>query len=297
MRSAGDIATLTREVIASFREHQPLVAASAIAFRVLIASVVGAQFLAGMLGFFGLSEVWRSDLRAGRARFRVGPRISGRKRRGHLPPRQRGDVFWATLGAAIALWQLSRVVRVSGQTLNRVYGVEEQEDPVLVELYSSIKAAAAVGALLVTALVVIRLGPLAADDLLGESAVVTTFSFVVRWTLAAALLLTAVGIVVRTAPAIEQPLTWVSFGSALIVAGWILSSLLFSLYLNTVADFGNVYGVLLAVFLLIEYLYFAAVVFLGGLVIDRLVQKRSRRVVICAWAPVAQWIERPPPKR
>jgi uncharacterized BrkB/YihY/UPF0761 family membrane protein len=99
--------------------------------------------------------------------------------------------------------------------------------------------------------------------------------FVIRWALAGVLLFSAVGLVVRAGPAIDRPLRWVSFGSALTVGGWIVSSILFGVYLSLSHSFGNVYGVLLSAFLLIEYLYFAAVVFLGGLVVDRLVQEGS----------------------
>jgi len=53
---------LARGTVEEFREHQLLIAAGGIAFRVLLATVVGALFVAGLLGFFGLSEVWRSDL-------------------------------------------------------------------------------------------------------------------------------------------------------------------------------------------------------------------------------------------
>ena len=65
----------------------------------------------------------------------------------------------------------------------------------------------------------IRLGPLPLDDLLGDSAVAAILGFLLRWAVAAALLTLAVGIVVRTAPADDRPLHWVSFGSALTVGG------------------------------------------------------------------------------
>ena len=51
--------------------------------------------------------------------------------------------------------------------------------------------------------------------------------------------------------------------------------LLYGLYLSVFASFGSVYGVLLAAFLLVEYLYVAAIVFLGGLVVDHLVREEA----------------------
>jgi membrane protein len=140
------------------------------------------------------------------------------------------------------------------------------------ELWDSIRTAALVAVILIATLAVVRLGPLVLDDLFGDLAAGSVVSFVVRWGVAAALLTLAVAVVVHSAPAIERPLPWISFGSGLTVVGWIVSSILFGLYLSVFANFGSVYGALLAAFLLVEYLYVAAIVFLGGLAIDRLVQ-------------------------
>lgn len=266
---------LARQVVEVFREDQLLVSASAIAFRVLIATVVGALFVAGLLGFFGLTEIWRSDI-APDLRGSVSDAVYRVIDDAVVYVLENKSVFWVTLGAAIALWQISRVVRVSGQVLNRIYGIDDEEEgPVLVELWRSIKAAAAIAVLLIAALAVVRLGPLALDDVIGDSTAATVVGFVVRWSIAAVLLFAAVGIVVRAGPSIERPLRWVSFGSGLTVAGWIVSSIVFGIYLSLSHSFSNVYGVLLSTFLLVEYLYFAAVVFLGGLVVDHLVEERS----------------------
>jgi len=268
-----DIRALARDVVGEFREHQLLIAAGGIAFRVLLATVVGSLFITGALGFFGLDEVWSSDIApdlrnsVSDAAFRV---INDAV----TYVLDNKSLFWVTIGAGIAIWQLSGVVRASGQTLNKIYDVEEKRS-LAEEVWNSIKVAAAVAVPLLATLCVVRLGPLALDDVLGDSAVARVIGFVVRWTIAAMLLAVAVGIVVRSAPAIKRPLRWVSFGSALTVAGWIISSILYGLYLSVFASFGSVYGVLLSTFLLIEYLYVAAIVFLGGLAVDRLVQRRS----------------------
>jgi YihY family inner membrane protein len=264
---------LARQVLDDFREHQLLIAAGGIAFRVLLATVVGTLFVVGLLGFFGLSEVWHSDI-APDLRGSVSPAAFTVINDAVTHVLENKDVFWVTFGAAAAVWQISGVVRAAGQTLNRLYGAEERRS-FGEELWSSIRTAAAVALILVATLAIVRLGPLAFDDLLGDSALVELVGFVIRWSLAAALLTLAVGLVVHAAPAIARPLPWVSFGSALTVAGWIASSLLLGLYLSAFASFGSVYGALLAVFLLVEYLYVAAIVFLGGLAVDRLVQQRA----------------------
>jgi len=224
-----------------------------------------------MLGFFGLTEIWREDLApdlegsVSAAAFRVIDQAVT-----HVL--QSEAVFWVTAGAAIAVWQFSGVVRAAGQTLNRIYGVDE-ERLFRVELARSLATGTAVALLLLVALAIVRLGPLALEDLVGGSAALAVVSFALRWGLAALLLFAIVGLIARSAPDIERPARWISFGSALTVAGWVVTTVLFGLYLSEFASFGSVYGALLATFLLVEYLYAAAIVFLGGLVVDRLVQK------------------------
>ena len=253
-----------------------LIAAGGIAFRALLATVVGTLFVTGLLGFFGLAEVWRSDI-APDLRASVSDPAFRVINDAALSVLQHKAFFWVTAGAAIAIWQVSGVIRAAGQTLNRVYGVEESR-PLARELRDSILAAALVAVIVIATLAVIRLGPLVMDDLLGDSASAALVCFVIRWSIAAVLLTVAVGVVVRAGPCIDRPLHWVSFGSALTVAGWIVSSALFGLYLTVFASFGSVYGALLATFLLIEYLYLAAIVFLGGLTVDhRLAESHKQR--------------------
>jgi membrane protein len=264
---------LLRDVVEEFREQDLLVAASGIAFRVLLCTVVGALFLVGLLGFLGLAEVWRSDL-APDVRNSVSDPAFRVINDAALHVLNNKAVFWVTGGLLIVLWQVSRMVRACGQTLNRIYGVRE-ERPLLRQFWESIAAAAAVAVIMLAALAVVRLGPLLLDDVLGDSAIAAVIGFLVRWAIAAALMTLAVGVVVRSSPSIDRPLGWVSFGSALTVGGWIVSSLLFGLYLSVFATFGSVYGALLAMFLLVEYLYVAAVVFLGGLVVDHLVREEA----------------------
>ncbi len=262
-------------VLACFREHQLLIAAGGIAFRVFLALVTGTLMTVGLIGFFDLEEIWRQDL---------APDLEGAV----SPPAYRlideavitvltsKQVFWVTLGALIAVWQTSGVVRASGQTLNRLYGVDDDRT-LWEELRSSLAVGALIGLLMIAALAVVYLGAVAGEALLGDSALADAISFLVRWALASGLLLVVVGLIARTGPGIDRGLHWVGFGSLLTVAGWTLMTILFGLYIREFANFGNVYGGLLTAFLLFEYLYIAAIVFLGGLAVDRLVQEEARR--------------------
>jgi YihY family inner membrane protein len=269
--SRADIEPLATDVVETFREHHLLIAAYGIAFRVLVATVTGTLCLLGLLGFLDLSEVWRSDVApdvhasVSDASFRVidqaVPHVLTEK-----------AFYWVRIGAVLAIWQISSLVRTCGQTLNAIYGTDE-ERPLREWVGASIAVAVAIALLLLATLAVVRLGPLAIDAAFGDSTPIVVAGFVIRWMIAAALLLVAVGLVVRYGPSIDRPLHWVTLGSALTVGGWIAVSIAFGVYLTAFASFGSVYGVLLSSFIGVEYIYVCAVVFLGGLTIDRLLQK------------------------
>jgi membrane protein len=166
------------------------------------------------------------------------------------------------------------VVRATGQTLNRVDG-EEEKRSFRREILVSLAAGVAVAVLLIVTMAIVRLGPFVIEDLLGKGAGPDVVGFIVRWTLAAAILLVVVEIVVRAGVTGARSLPWISVGPLLTVLGWILLTLVFGFYLSELVDLGNVYWTLLTVFMLAEYLYAAAIIFLGGLVIDRLVRESS----------------------
>ena len=95
-----------------------------------------------------------------------------------------------------------------------------------------------------------------------------------RWGVAGLLLLLAVGLLLHFAPEMRSPLRWVSFGSVLIMAGWLLMSLGFGFYLREIADYNSIFGGLATVVVLIGFLYASAVVFLGGVQVDALARGR-----------------------
>ena len=261
------------EVLRAFREHQLLIAAGGIALRVFLALVTGVLFTLGLLGFFGFEEVWRQDI-APELKGNVSAPVFKVLNTAVTEVLLTKALFWTTLGAAFAIWQISGVVRAAGQTLNRIDDEEEQRT-LGRELLVSIVAATAVAALLIAVMAIVRLGPFPLEDLLGDGSFATVASFLIRWILAAAILLVVVEIVVRAGVTGGRSLPWISVGPLLTVFGWIALTLAFGVYLTALADLGDVYWGLLTIFMLAEYLYAAAALFLAGLVVDRLVRERS----------------------
>ena len=257
------------DLVAAFRANDLLLFASAISFQILTALVPLALFGLGLVAFFDLSELYESDLR-GQLSERVDiptfvvvdstvERILGQK-----------QVFWVTLGAALAFWQLSGAVRAAMEMLNRVHGVEESrswKD----RFPRSIGLAIALTLLVFVSVAVVRLSPVLVDG-----GVLGAVVAVARWIVAAAFLGLAVGLVIHLGPDMpDQPLGWASFGAGLTIAIWLAMSVLFGVYLTQLASYGSVFGFLATFVVLTGYLYASCIAFVAGAQLDALARAGS----------------------
>jgi membrane protein len=179
--------------------------------------------------------------------------------------------FWATFGAALTVWEVSGAMRASMTVLDRIYQV--RRDRSRLERYGvSLVLSAIVTVLVVVAAVTVELGGSLAREIAGDGATGTTLALL-RWPLAVALLLAAMATVVRWGPAVQRPWRWVTFGTGLAVGAWMAMSLLFGLYLRTLADYGSMFGNLATVIIAFEYAYLSAIVLLAGLAVDGIAQE------------------------
>ena len=263
-----------REVGRVFADKDLLIEAGALAFRGFLTLIPALLFAVGLLGFFGLEDVWRQDI-APDLKSSVDPAAFEFIDKAVIKVLTSQDVFWVTAGAAFAVWEASSVVRAAGKVMNRIYGVTD-DSTFTRELAESIPAGAAVGILALAAIAASRLVPVGVEALLGTGAVAGIVAFVASWSVIAMLLVALVAVVVRFAPAIERPPRWLSFGAGVIVGAWALMSILFALYLRTFANYGSVFGSLATIFVLVEYLFLLSVIFLGGIVIDAILDGRDR---------------------
>jgi membrane protein len=261
-----------REVVSAYEEHDLLTYASAISFQILSALVPFLLFAVSLLGFLHLDEVWREEL-AGQ----IKPTISA-------PAFQVLDdaiekalsskqVFWLTAGFVLALWQISGAIRAVMGALNTIYRQRTRRSWRRRMLVST-ALGLAVGGCFLLAIAVVTLPPLLYDDVSPALAVMLAL---LRWGAAGALLLLAVGLLLHLAPERHQPLHWVTFGSLLIIVCWLAMSAGFGLYLTEVASYTSVFGPLATAVVLMGYLYFSAVIFLGGVQVDALVRVEADR--------------------
>ena len=254
-----------RRYVDAFVANDLLTSASAISFQILSALVPFLLFGCALLGFLHLEGVWSQDLAPQLQESISKPAFAfvDDTVRKALVTRQ---VFWITAGFLLALWQVSGAVRAVMGALNRVHEIPAQRSWTR-RMLVSIALARAVGACWRGAIGVVVGGPLAYGDVGGALAVLL---FLARWGLAGALLLIAVAVLLHWAPERDQPLEWVTFGSVLIMAGWLAMSFGFGIYLRYVADYNSIFGGLATIVVLMAYLYMSAVVFLGGVQVDAL---------------------------
>lgn len=253
-----------REIVRGFRENDLMTYASAIAFRVSFAIIPLALMTLGLLGAFGLTRVWSSDLAPRVQEQTSGPafEVIDQTVRQALEQKQ---LFWVTIGAVIAVWAVGGAMRTIMLVLSRIY--EDDDDRSSLERsLTSIWLATLATVLLLAAVASITALP----DLIGGGPLAAALG----WVVGVVLLFATVGSIVRFAPKRSRPLRWVSFGSVIVIVGWIAASLVFAWYINSLVDPGSVFGGLSVVMIALAYLYLSVIVFLTGLQLDSLIRRQ-----------------------
>jgi membrane protein len=183
--------------------------------------------------------------------------------------RASGGALGATLfvSLVLALNGASAAFGAAGRALNVVYDVDEDRGFVRRKL-NDILIAGVVILLFLVVLVAIFLGGQIADDLFGKiglgSTVATIWSFV-RWPVAFLAAIAAYALVYGLAPDRERRrVRWISVGSVLGVALWLVLSIGFAIYVRNFAHYGAVYGAFATAIVLLLWLYLSANAFLFG---------------------------------
>jgi membrane protein len=244
--------------------------ASAIAFRVVLSLVPFLLFLLALIGFLDLEEIWRQDVAPELKKASSGAayRLVNETVEQVLSQKQ---VWWLTAGLLLTLWELSSVTRVAMTAMDRIYGYYRRRS--FFEVFPrSLVLGAVMGVCAIGAVAIVRFGPLLTGDADGLLAVA---SFLVRWLLAAVVLALGVGLLVRYGSATRQPLPWVSVGTGLVLAAWVLTSIGFGLYATYIASYESVFGHLATFFVLLIYVYLIANAFLVGIQLDANVRERA----------------------
>jgi len=268
---AAEVVPAVREFALNLGRYDLLTTASAIAFRVLFASVPLAAASLAFLGVVHLGDLWQDWLapklhdRVTAAQFEVidtGARsILGR-----------GSEFWLTLGLALAVWEVSGAVRGAMGALNRVYGRDDTRS-----FWRRMGISVAL-AFVVSIAFAVALGALSFGDDLAARIVSdeweNTLTVVFRVGVAVVAALVGVGCMIRLGTSKRHPARWLGFVSVLVVALWIAASFILTWYFSSLADYRSVFGAVTSFIILLIYLYWVSILLLAGALADAMLRER-----------------------
>jgi len=250
-----------------FDRHSLLTYASAIALRMFIAAVACTLFALGILGVSHQERLWRQT---------IGPAIEPKV----LPHVFDGidqtvnrvfsssTVGLLALASALAVWEVSGIIRAGIGALNEIYETDEPR-PFWIRFALSWGLAVLVLVAMLGAIAIVWAGHISGSWSLPI--------LILRWPAAALLVALAFEMIVRWAPAKHRRVRWASLGSVLVVVGWIGETLIFGAYVRSVANFRTPAGSLEVFIFLATYFYIAAIVLLVAMELDELVRADMER--------------------
>jgi membrane protein len=266
--SRAGLTTRARKVVRIwvdlFARHDLLTYASAIAFQVLKSLIPLSLLGIALLGEVGRRDVWTSHL-APALRKRFDPPVF------HAIDFAVKKIFAHDSGpllafaALLTVWYVSGGVRAIMGGINRVYETDENR-PFWIRWPISFGLAVCVVAGLVGAALLIEAVPKST----GPAEVLLTMG---RWIGAVVALAVAAGLLVRLGPVERRPKKWASAGAVLVVATWIVTSIVFKAYVSSIANFKTAVGQLTVFIVLMVYVYASSIVFLVGVELDELLRE------------------------
>jgi len=231
-------------------------------FALVLALVPLALFGVALLGFLDLDEVWGESV-APEIRDRVSAPAFTLIDRTAEQVLTAKEGWWLTVGAAVALWEVSAGIRITMRALDRIWEDGRSRSPV-VRLAVSLALSVPISTLLLASVAAAQILPPALDRR-GGGAVGDVAARVLGWGLSAILITVAIALLVRFGSSTEKPLHVAGAASVVVVVCWTVASMLFGLYATHVASYGTLLGGLAFAFVLMVYVYISAVTFLAGL--------------------------------
>jgi membrane protein len=187
--------------------------------------------------------------------------------RGQLTQIAEGDqAGLLSFGVAAAVWSSSSAMVAIVSALNRAYDVEDGR-PWWKQRLVAIALTLGVSMFLLVATVLVLAGPELADFVsgrLGLGGVVAWTWKVLQWPLVFALVTSAVGFIYYFAPDVDQDWVWITPGSLVATALWLVGSLAFRAYVVNFGSYNETYGTLGGVMVLLLWLYMSGLVIVVG---------------------------------
>ncbi len=182
----------------------------------------------------------------------------------------------AVIGFVIALWSARKGITALMTATNIAYKEEEQRSflrQLLVSLAFTVGAVVAfVGMVLVAVAVPVVL------QAIGLGGVLESLVAVLRWVLLWLLMVLGLSVVYRYAPDRDPAQwRWVNWGSAAAATLWIVGSVLFGVYVRNFGSYGETYGSLGGVVVLLLWFYLSGFVVVLGAEINAEMERQTRK--------------------
>jgi len=176
----------------------------------------------------------------------------------------------------LALWSASGGTANLVKAVNIAYDEEESRGFVKVRALALALTLGAIVFLILSVALVAVVPPVL--EALGLGVVGTVLAQVARWVLLVALVAGALAVVYRFAPDRDDPkLRWASLGAVLATVLWVIGSIAFSLYVSNFGSYGETYGAIAGVAILMLWLYLTAYIILLGAEINAETEKQTAR--------------------
>jgi membrane protein len=266
--SQRELTSRAREVVRIwidlFARHELLTYASAIAFMVLKSLIPLSLFTIALLGAVGRRDVWSKHM-APAIKSRLDPTVYHAIEFAVQKIFTHGSTGILIFAALLTIWYVSGGVRAIISAINRIYEADETR-PFWVRWPVSIGLALCVVAGIIGALLLIEAVPTPSG---GWEYVAKT----VRWIGALALLVTVAGLLMRLGPVERRPKRWASAGAIVVIVTWIVTTLVFRWYVESIANFRTAVGQLTVFIILMAYVYASSIVLIVGVELDELLRE------------------------
>jgi membrane protein len=265
-------------VVRNFFDHRMATYAAALAYRGLFALFPFMLIFVVLLGVFGPPDAFgrlvdeikmqsseqvpqQLEPVVEQGREQIQP-LEGMARRAQ----READGELILIGVGVALWSVSALASTLADAFNTAYGVTETR-PWWKAQALSLVSGPLVALAVIVAVVLMLTGSRVAEGVAGAFGLRELFVLLwgwLRYPVALVLLWAALSVVYRYSPAVTQTWGSVIWGAALAVAAWAVTSVGFSIYLATFADYGVTYGSIGAAVGLLLYLDLTASIVLAG---------------------------------
>ena len=179
-------------------------------------------------------------------------------------------------GLVVALWGANSAVKSLFDSLNQVYGDKEERGFIKLNAVTLAFTLSAIALLVLAVAGIVALPPVI--DRLGLSGLGSATLKFARWPVLYAVVVLALAFVYRFGPNRRNPKwKWITWGSAIAAALWIIASLLFSWYAANFGSFNKTYGSLGAVIGFMVWIWISMIVVLLGAEIDDEIKKASEK--------------------